>query len=171
MQQQITRAEYVSLGDDARGYYAVPAGAGPFSAVLVYQEAFGVNEYVQSEVRRLAEHGYAAIAPDLFRGQTFAYDDYAAVKPKLEALRDEAMLADVRAAMAFLDAQANVKHGHYGAVGFCMGGRLAVLTAIALGTKVAAAASFYGGRTSRRTSNGSSSRCSTGSARCTVSSS
>lgn len=145
MQQQIDRAEFVSLEGDLRGYYAVPAGKGPFPAVLVFQEAYGVNDYVESEVRRLAEHGYAAIAPDLFRGRTFSYDDFASAAPTLESLRDDAMLADVPAAGTFLDAQANVKHEHCGAVGFCMGGRLAVLTAIVFGTKIAAASSFYGG--------------------------
>ncbi len=142
---QIACAEFVPLGGDLRGYYAVPAGDGPFPAVLLYQEAFGVNDYVQSEVRRLAEHGYAALAPDLFRGETFGYDEWNKLEPKLRALTDDGLLADVRAAVAFLDAQPNLRHEAYGAVGFCMGGRLAVLTALALGERIAAAASFYGG--------------------------
>jgi carboxymethylenebutenolidase len=142
---KIARAEFVSLGENVRGYYAVPAGDGPFPAVLVYQEAFGVNDYLESEVRRLAEHGYAALAPDLFRGETFGYDEWSKLEPKLRSLTDDGMLADVRAAVGFLDAQANVEHRAYGAVGFCMGGRLAVLSAIALGEKIAAASSFYGG--------------------------
>jgi carboxymethylenebutenolidase len=145
MQQQIERADFVDLGEGRRGYVAIPAGSGPFPGVLVYQEAFGVNDYVQTEVRRLAEAGFAAIAPDLFRGKTFGYDDFTPIKPLLESLSDDAMLADVRAAVAFLDAHPAVRHERYGAVGFCMGGRLAVLTAIALGAKVAAASSFYGG--------------------------
>jgi carboxymethylenebutenolidase len=145
MQQQSARAEFVPLGGERRGYYAVPAGPGPFPAVLVYQEAYGVNDYVQSEVRRLAANGYAAIAPDLFHGRTFAYDDFGPVKEILESLRDEAMMEDVRAAVAFLDAQTQVNHQGYGAVGFCMGGRLALLTAIELGPDILAAASFYGG--------------------------
>lgn len=145
MQQQIARAEFVPLGGDRRGYYAVPAGAGPCPAVLVYQEAYGVNDYVQSEVRRLAEHGYAAIAPDLFHGVTIPYDEMPVAIEKLRTLKDDEMLADVKAAVAFLDADGNLEHERYGTVGFCMGGRLAVLTAIALGGKIAAASSFYGG--------------------------
>ena len=106
-----------------------------------------MNDYVQSEVRRLAEHGYAAIAPDLFRGETYGYDasEMPKVYARLQSLSDDGMLADVRAAVAFLDAQPNLRHAAYGAVGFCMGGRLAVLTAVALGERIAAAASFYGG--------------------------
>lgn len=143
----IARAEFVPLDAERRGYYAVPAGDGPFPAVLVYQEAFGVNDYVRSEVRRLAEHGYAALAPDLFRGDVYGYGegDRPAMYARLQSLSDEGLLADVRAAAAFLDARPEVARRAYGAVGFCMGGRLAVLSAIALGEKIAAAASFYGG--------------------------
>ena len=141
----IARAEFVPLSGDRRGYYAVPAGVGPFPAVLVYQEAFGVNDYIQSEVRRLAEHGYAAIAPDIFHGDTYRYDDAEKAIARLGTLTDEGMLADVDAAMAFLEAQHEVRRGAFGVVGFCMGGRLAFLTSTARANKIAAAASFYGG--------------------------
>jgi carboxymethylenebutenolidase len=113
--------------------------------VLLFQEAFGVNDYIQSEVRRLAQHGYAAIAPDLFDGETFSYDQFDKIAPKLKAFTRDDLLAYVDAGIAYLDAQANVRHDRYGAVGFCMGGRLAVLAAIARPQKVAAASSFYGG--------------------------
>ncbi len=144
-QTEIGRAEFVPLGGDLRGYYACPVGMGPSPGVVLFQEAFGINGYIESEVRRLAAHGFAAIAPDLFRGETFGYDEFDKVGPKLQALTDDGMLADVRAAIAFLDGQSEVKRGAVGCVGFCMGGRLAYLTATALGEKVAAAASFYGG--------------------------
>ena len=143
-QQPIATHDFVPLAGDLRGFYAAPHGPGPFPGVLVYQEAFGVNEYVRSEVRRLAAHGYAAIAPDLFRGETYPYGDERAFA-KLRTLRDDALLADVRAAADFLQNRAEVRDAPFGAVGFCMGGRLAVLTAIALGDRIAAAASFYGG--------------------------
>jgi carboxymethylenebutenolidase len=55
------------------------------------------------------------------------------------------MLADVDAAIALLDTQLEVADGAYGCVGFCMGGRLAYLTAAARKEKIAAAVSFYGG--------------------------
>lgn len=141
---QIARAEFVPLGGERRGYYAVPAGGGPFPGVLVFQEAFGVNDYVQGEVRRLAQQGYAALAPDLFRGETFPYD-FQKVLPKLQSLTDEGMLADVDAGLAFLDAQPEVARGARGALGFCMGGRLATLCALARPDRFAAASSFYGG--------------------------
>ncbi|HZO94877.1 MAG TPA: dienelactone hydrolase family protein [Candidatus Baltobacteraceae bacterium] len=144
-QTEIGRAEFVSLGGDLRGYYACPVGMGPSPGVVLFQEAFGINGYIESEVRRLASHGFAAIAPDLFRGETFGYGEWEKVQPKLQSLTDEGMLDDVRASIAFLDGQSEVKRGAVGCVGFCMGGRLAYLSATTLGEKIAAAASFYGG--------------------------
>lgn len=147
MQQrcEVGRAEFVETGAGKRAYFAAPAGDGPFSGVFVFQEAFGINDYVQSEVRRLAEHGYAGIAPDLFDGVTFAYDDRENMLKRLSALTDDGMLDHVHASAGFLAVQPQVKKTAFGAVGFCMGGRLAVLTAIDLGEKIAAASSFYGG--------------------------
>ena len=139
------RPGFIALDNERRGYYARPGGAGPFPAVLVLQEAFGVNDYVASEVRRLAGAGYAALAPDLFRGETLSYTDWEPVKAKLQTLDDAALLADVRAALAFLDARDEVARGARGAVGFCMGGRLAFLSAAEFGERFVGAVSFYGG--------------------------
>lgn len=140
----IARAEFVPVDGDLRAYVAVPDGPGPFPGVVLIQEAFGVNDYIQSEVKRLASHGYVGISPDIFRGQTFSYDEFSKIMPTLQALTDEGMIADIRACVAYLDAQPSVVHENYGAVGFCMGGRLAYLSAVEI-DKVAAAASFYGG--------------------------
>ena len=145
-QTSVARAEFVPLGGDLRGYYAVPAGSGPFPAVVVFQEVFGVNDYIQSEVRRLAEHGYAAIAPDYFRGETFTYDQYESkVAAKLRGISENDYLADIDAAMAYLNAAREVKKAQYGVVGFCMGGYQAVLAALSRPQRFAAAVSFYGG--------------------------
>jgi carboxymethylenebutenolidase len=141
----LARAAFVETPDGKRAYYALPEGGGPFPAVLVFQEAFGVNAYVQSEVRRVAGAGYAAIAPDLFHGETLGYDEMDRVMAKLRELTDEAMLAQVEAALTFLSGQPEIDDEPRGAVGFCMGGRLAVLAAIAFGDTLGAAVSFYGG--------------------------
>jgi len=136
---------FVDLNESLRGYLALPPGNGPHPAVLVFQEAFGINRYIQDECERLARSGYAALAPDFFRGQVFDYSQREAVFAKLKELSDDGLVADVRAAIAYLDARPDVRHDAYGAVGFCMGGRLSVLTAISFDAKIAAAASMYGG--------------------------
>jgi carboxymethylenebutenolidase len=142
---EIARAEFVATSEGKRAYLAVPAGGGPFPGVLLFQEAFGVNDYIQSEVRRLAAHGYEAIAPDLFDGDTYSYAELEQVFARLTGLGTDGVLDHMRGATAFLDGDAGVRHERYGAVGFCMGGRLSVLTALTLGERIAAAASFYGG--------------------------
>jgi len=149
---ELAGAEFVQLDAERRGYLAVPSIAGPHRAVLVYQEAFGANRYVQSECERLARAGYVALAPDLFRGETYAYGDRPKVVEKLQRLTDDGLLADVRAAVTYLDRRDDVRRAPYGAVGFCMGGRLAVLSAIALGQEIAAAVAFYGGNIAPQTS-------------------
>jgi carboxymethylenebutenolidase len=147
MQQShgIRRAEFVDTGDGKRAFYAAPDGEGTVPGVLVFQEAFGVNDYIQGEAKQLAAHGYAAIAPDLFNGKTVAYDDLDRAFGMLKALTDEGMLDHTRAAMRFLDAQPEVRRERKGAVGFCMGGRLAFLIAVSEPDQIAAASSFYGG--------------------------
>ncbi len=145
MSADIARAEFVALDGERRGYLALPHTAGPHPAVLVFQEAFGVNRYVQGECERLARAGFAALAPDLFRGETYGYADRPKVVEHLKSLTDEYLLGDVRSAIAYLDTSNEVRHEAYGAVGFCMGGRLAVLTAIELRERIGAAVAFYGG--------------------------
>lgn len=121
-------AEFVRLDAERRAYCVLPAGEPPFPCVLLFPEAFGIDDYIQNECRRLAQHGYAAIAPDIFRGET-----------------DERLMEDVRAAVQFAEDRSEIKSDELGAVGFCMGGRLAFLTALELGTRIGAAVSFYGG--------------------------
>jgi carboxymethylenebutenolidase len=137
--------QFVDLGNGVRGYLSLPAGSGPHPAVLVYMEAFGVNAYVQGEADRLAANGYVALAPDFFDGDVFGYDEWQKLAPKFGSLDDAKLLRYVDAAIAHLDAHDAVRHDRYGAIGFCMGGRLAFLTAAERGAKIGAFAAFYGG--------------------------
>jgi carboxymethylenebutenolidase len=136
---------FVDLGAGRRAYYAEPAGDGPHPGIVLIQEAFGVNGYIQSEVRRLASAGYAAIAPDLYRGTTLDYDDHSAAAEAMKTQPDAFMLGEIAAAVAFLDDRPAVISDGFGVVGFCMGGRLAFLTAAEFGPRIRAASIFYGG--------------------------
>jgi carboxymethylenebutenolidase len=133
----------VSDGSNMAAYTAQPeAGAG--RGVIVLQEAFGVNAHIQDVARRFAELGYWAIAPDLFH-RTAArfegdYSDFRKSLPHTQAVTLEGLAADLHAAHDWLSG-----HGiaEVAAVGFCMGGRVAVRAAQVLPLR--AAASFYGG--------------------------
>ena len=114
-------------------------------AVIVIQEAFGVNDYIEDVTGRFAAAGYHAVAPHLFHragGGTAPYDDFAKVIPLYEGLTDEGILMDVDAARAYLHARGWTDL-QIGIVGFCFGGRVTFLTAIE--RELAAAVGFYGG--------------------------
>ncbi len=114
-------------------------------AVIVVQEAFGVNTYIEDVTRRFADAGYHAVAPHFFHragGGTAPYDDFAKVIPLYEHLDDDGILMDVDAARAHLHG-AGWDDTAVGTVGFCFGGRVTFLAA--LRRKLGAAVGFYGG--------------------------
>jgi carboxymethylenebutenolidase len=113
--------------------------------VIVIQEAFGVNEYIEDVAGRLAAEGYHAVAPHIFHragGGTAPYDDWSQVLPLFEGLTDEGILMDVDAATAHLRGQ-GLTDAQLGIVGFCFGGRVSFL--VAAERALGAAVGFYGG--------------------------
>ena len=125
-------------------YEAAPEG-GARRAVIVIQEAFGVNDHIADVTRRFADAGYHAIAPALFHragGGTAPYDDFEKVLPLFEGITDPGIVMDVDAARAHLGA-AGFGDRAIGIVGFCMGGRVSFLASLEL--ELGAAVGFYGG--------------------------
>src|SRR3954469_10875504 len=125
-------------------YEAAPDGE-PKGAVIVIQEAFGVNDHIQDVTRRFAAAGYLAVAPALFHragGGTAGYDDFAKVMPLFEGVSDDGVLADVDATIDHLAAQ-GFEPSRIGIVGFCFGGRVTFL--VAARRALGAAVGFYGG--------------------------
>ena len=114
-------------------------------AVIVIQEAFGVNAHIEDVTRRFADAGYHAVAPHLFHragGGTAPYGDFSKVLPLYEHLDDGGILVDVDATRAHLHT-AGWDDGQLGIVGFCFGGRVTFL--VALRQRLGAAVGFYGG--------------------------
>ena len=128
-----------------RLYEAVPDEP-PAAAIVVIQEAFGVNDHIEDVTRRFATAGYHAVAPDMFHrtgGGTVDYGDFGAVIPRFVGIgSDDAILTDVDAALDYLRGLGFTDR-RIGLVGFCFGGRVSFLTA----TKraIGAAVGFYGG--------------------------
>lgn len=143
------RVEIPVDGDMMGGCLARPEGEGPFPAVVVYMEIFGVNEHIRDVTGRLAEEGFLAVAPDFFHrtgpGVELGYDDDGMARGMtlLGQLDADEMIADARATLAWLRARPDVRGERIGAMGFCIGGHMAYLTACE--TDVAASAAFYGG--------------------------
>jgi carboxymethylenebutenolidase len=125
-------------------YEATPAGTAR-GAVVVIQEAFGVNEHIQDVARRFAAAGHHAIAPALFHragGGTADYGDFGAVIPLFEGVSDDGILMDVDATLVHARERGFTEPG-IAIVGFCFGGRVTFL--VAARRAIGAAVGFYGG--------------------------
>ncbi|MCC6640081.1 MAG: dienelactone hydrolase family protein [Deltaproteobacteria bacterium] len=139
----------ISAGGAMDGYLARPKDGGPRPAVLVFMEIFGINPHIRDVTERVAREGYVALAPDYFHrtgpGAEYGYDEkgLAAGMKLLGALRADEMIADAKAALAFLRDRPDVRGDRIGTMGFCIGGHMAYL--VACETDVRATASFYGG--------------------------
>jgi carboxymethylenebutenolidase len=132
----------VSDGTTMRAYVARPDSK-PKAALLVMQEAFGVNSHIRDVTERFAREGYLSIAPELFHrtGEAVecSYTDFATVMPHFSAVTDAGQTADIQAAHAWL-AQSNLP---ISAIGYCMGGRAAFLAGLTV--PLACTISYYGG--------------------------
>jgi carboxymethylenebutenolidase len=143
-----TRTHTVQTADGPMELYESAPDQGSARAkggVIVVQEAFGVNEHIESVADRLAERGYHAVAPHFFHragGGTVPYGDFSKVIAKYEGLTDEGILVDVDAARGHLH-DAGWADSTIGTVGFCFGGRVTFL--VAARRKLGAAVGYYGG--------------------------
>ena len=138
----------VSDGTSMRLYVARPSGAAPQRGLLVMQEAFGINAHIRDVTERFAREGYLAVAPELFHrtgaGFEGQYTDFGSAMGHMKELRDPQMEADFKAAYDWLRGASGVgASAPIAAIGYCMGGRAAVLAAATL--PLAAAVSYYGG--------------------------
>lgn len=114
-------------------------------AVVVLQEAFGVNHHIRGVADRLADDGFFAVAPHLFHREgspEIPYDDLEGAKSLVARLTREGLGNDLDATTDFLSSL-GFGASRVGAVGFCMGGSVAFYAATR--PTFGAAVSFYGG--------------------------
>ena len=143
----MTGANWTTLetADGAMEVYDVAPDGDARGAVIVIQEAFGVNEHVQQVTERVAEAGYRAVAPAIFHragGGVAEYGDFEAVMKLLDGMSDDSILMDVDATLDHLRADGYEDH-QVGLVGFCMGGRISFL--VAAQRAIGASVGYYGG--------------------------
>jgi carboxymethylenebutenolidase len=134
--------EVTSDGSGMRLYVSAPEGQGPFPALVVAQHQGGVDEFIQSMTRRLADTGYVAAAPELYhRDGPQCVDD---PKTRSMRLRDRNVITDMNATISFLQQAPAVNAGQIGIIGFCMGGRIVYMMAAA-SRDLKAGVAYYGG--------------------------
>jgi carboxymethylenebutenolidase len=132
--------EFASGEARVEGYLARPAG-GKGAAVIVIQEWWGLVDHIKSVADRLADEGFVALAPDLYRGESTASPDEAG--RLMMALDIDRATNDLVAAVDYLLGLDAVSSRGVGVVGFCMGGQLALALGCAT-ERVGAVIDFYG---------------------------
>jgi dienelactone hydrolase len=128
-------------------FSARPTAAAVYPAVVVVQEAFGLNEHIKDVATRLAREGYVTLAPDLYyreKNAVVGYDNLPDAIRLMSGLSDDKIVKDMAGAITYLQQQPFVRADRIGVTGFCMGGRVTFLTAC-LNSAVKAAVPFYGG--------------------------
>ena len=140
---------------DCPTYIFTPEGGGSSPAIIFFMDAGGIRPAVFDMAQRLADAGYVVLLPDLF----YRYGSYGPLDP-IEVLNGDfrkvlgplmsttsnaKAAADTSALLAYLDTRKDVEGQKVGAVGFCMGGGMAIAAAGTYPDRFAAVASFHGG--------------------------
>jgi carboxymethylenebutenolidase len=141
--------EIATLAGDGEftAYRATPAGT-PKAAIVVIQEIFGVNAGIRRKCDTLAEAGYLAIAPDLFWRLEPGIELDPDIKPEFDRALElmgqfdqDKGIADIEASIRAVRSELG-DDAKVGVVGYCLGGRLAFMTAAR--TDVDASVGYYG---------------------------
>ena len=132
-----------------------PNGEAGGPAIIFYMDAGGIRPAALEMAERLANAGYIVLLPDLFYRygsygpfvpkDVFAGDVRAILGPLMATTGNAKAVEDTKAFLAYLDGRPDVQGRKAGAVGFCMGGGMAIAAAGALPDRFAAVISFHGG--------------------------
>ncbi len=120
---------YKSGDETVNAILYTPQGKGPFPALVVIHEWWGLNDWVKDEASKLADQGYVALAIDLYRGKVATTPDEA--HQIMRGVPEDRASRDLLAATAFLASQKNVEAKRIGSIGWCMGGGYSLNLAIA----------------------------------------
>jgi carboxymethylenebutenolidase len=116
-------------GELINAYYARPLGPGPFPGIVIIHHMPGWDEWYREATRKFAQHGYAALSPNLyFRAGHGTPEDVAAKVRGDGGIPDDLAVGDIAGAMAYLRSLPT-NNGKVGAFGTCSGGRHAYLVA------------------------------------------
>jgi carboxymethylenebutenolidase len=134
-------------GNDSFGAYVARPNNTPKAAIIVIQEVFGINEGIRRKCDKWAEKGYLAVAPDLFwriePGVELDWDDEALRQKAFEMMgknNPDRNIEDIEATIHWIRREESV--AKVGAVGYCLGGKLAYMTAAR--TDIDASVGYYG---------------------------
>ncbi len=155
---EVTESEVeIKTADGTADAYFVHPSSGQHPGVLIWPDALGLRPAFRQMGKRLAEAGYSVLIPNPFyrtnkapvvaEGASFQDPDTRkTIMAMMGTLNPDTHLADARAFVPFLDAQASVdKQRKLATTGYCMGGPITLRTAAAFPDRIGAGASFHGG--------------------------
>src|SRR5271170_267057 len=111
---------YKSGDETVQGILFTPAGKGPFPALVVIHEWWGLNDWVKEQATKLSDLGYVTLAIDLYRGKVATTPDEA--HEIMRGVPEDRAKRDLHAAVEFLKSQPDVNKDRLGSIGWCMGG-------------------------------------------------
>lgn len=115
-------------------------------ALIVYQEAFGVNDHIKDVCRRLAEQGYFVVAPELYHRKgkhlEFPYTGRSEAMDYLKQLSHETLTTDTQSVLDMLHEIPSVDASKIATIGFCVGGYASVFAATSF--ELSGSIAFYG---------------------------
>ncbi len=120
---------YPSGNETVHAMLYKPSGNGPFPALVVIHEWWGLNDWVKQRADTYAQLGYVALAIDLYRGQVATTPDEA--HEIMRGVPEDRAQRDLLAATAYLRSLNTVNPKRVGAIGWCMGGGYALDLAVA----------------------------------------
>ncbi len=119
----------------------LPSGHGPFPALVVIHEWWGVTPWVRQQAENYAGHGYASLVIDLYRGRST--NDPNEAHELMRGVPQDRAMRDLKAAVDYLQSRKDIRKDHIGDIGWCMGGGYALQLAVA-DVRLRTAAAFYG---------------------------
>lgn len=130
-------------GSAVQGYLAQPEGEGPFPALVLIHEWWGLNDNIRDLAQQYAAAGYVALAVDLYEGGTGATPEEARALAGAVRENTDGAFANLNAALEYLSTQSQVDASRLGSVGWCFGGQWSYnMAKNNLGTKVSVM--YYG---------------------------
>jgi carboxymethylenebutenolidase len=141
----------------SKGSLHIPDGAGPHPGVLIFPDAGGLRDTFRDMGDHLAGLGFVALVPDIYYRSgdwaPFSMDTVFTDQQErrrlfglMSSLTNEVITSDASAYAEFLLGRPEVSGSRIGTTGYCLGGRMSMVTAGNLGETIGAAASFHGGR-------------------------
>ncbi len=119
---------YKSGHETVKGVVYTPEGKGPFPALIVIHEWWGLNDWVKEQASKLADQGYVTLAVDLYRGRIATTPEEA--HEIMRGVPEDRAKRDLAAAFSYLASMSDVKKNKIGAIGWCMGGGYALDVAL-----------------------------------------